>query len=140
MNRTRKTGGFGRGAVRTCLAVAAADFDQRSYLAIVRLRAVLARSPLLFATVKARARHPLADAALLDEVLLETANLLVEQVVRLVNQANDDIRHGFRGPSLDNCLIGLIGPIRPIPQLSHVKGLFAVFLPKRMPLVLKKSL
>jgi hypothetical protein len=35
--------------------------------------------------LKAGTSHPLAQATLLDKVLFQTAKLLVEQIVRLVN-------------------------------------------------------
>ena len=39
--------------------------------------------------------HALADAALLDEVLLEAASLLVEQVVGLMDQADGEVRQNL---------------------------------------------
>jgi hypothetical protein len=40
---------------------------------------------------EAGARHAFADAAVFEEVLFEAAELLIEQVVGLVDQADGDV-------------------------------------------------
>jgi hypothetical protein len=55
-------------------------------------------------------RHALAEAAFFEERFLELPDLLVEQVVRLVDKAYEDIRDYLCGSRLDIGPIGLIGP------------------------------
>src|SRR5438309_1816900 len=57
------------------------------------------------AGVKAGAGHALAQAAFSQEILFESAELLVEQVVGLVNQADENVCHDVGGTGFD------VGPI-----------------------------
>ena len=54
----------------------------------------------LFRYWEPRAGHSLADAAFLDEVLFHPADLPVEQVVGLVDQADGDVGHDLGGAGL----------------------------------------
>ena len=56
----------------------------------------------------ARLIEALGEAALLDKASIELAQLLVEQIVRLANQADQRVRGGLRRASLDMGPIGLI--------------------------------
>src|SRR6266511_5835274 len=44
---------------------------------------------------EAGAGHALTQAALFQKILFQPAELLVEQIVGLVNQGDEDVRHGF---------------------------------------------
>lgn len=55
--------------------------------------------------------HALAKAAGLEIFLFELPELLVEQVVGLMDQADEDVRHGFGRAGLN---VGLIGRVRLI--------------------------
>lgn len=49
----------------------------------------------LVAIFQSQARHPLAQAAFLDEILFLPFDLLVEQIIRLMNQTNGNVCHHF---------------------------------------------
>ena len=61
--------------------------------------------------MEAGAGHAFAEVALGKKILLEPPELLVEQVVRLVNQADEDVGDNFGRSGLDIGPIGLIGLI-----------------------------
>jgi hypothetical protein len=61
--------------------------------------------------LEAGAGHAFAKAALGKKILLEPPELLVEQVVSLVNEADEDIGDNLGRSSLEIAPIGLIGPI-----------------------------
>jgi hypothetical protein len=42
------------------------------------------------------ASHALAEPASLNELILQTADLAIEQIVRLVDQANSDVRNNLQ--------------------------------------------
>lgn len=79
------------------------------------------------AVFKSRSGHAFPDAAFLDEVAFESANLLIEQVIGLVDQADRDIGHDFCGARFAKLAISLIRHIRPIAQLPHVKSFLRIF-------------
>lgn len=54
------------------------------------------------------AGHPLAQATVLHEIFLQPADLLVEQVVGLVDEAEGDIGHDFRRAGFAELTIGFI--------------------------------
>lgn len=58
---------------------------------------------------QSRAGHPLTKATGLDKILFQAADLLIEQVVRLMNEAERDIGYNFRRASLHKFPVGLIG-------------------------------
>src|SRR5436190_5798795 len=62
-----------------------------------------------FASVlEAKSGHALAEAALLEELLFQAAELLVDQVVGLINQAKGDVGYGFWRTSLHKFAVKLI--------------------------------
>ncbi len=63
---------------------------------------------------EAGAGHALTEAAFSEEVLFEAAELLVEEVVGLVNDADDDIGHHFGRAGFQIGPIGRIGRITVI--------------------------
>jgi hypothetical protein len=65
----------------------------------------------------------------LEEFLFELPELLVEQVVGLMDQADEDVRHGFGGAGLDIGPVKLIRLIIASAELADVEGLTAVFVP-----------
>src|SRR5438045_1611432 len=58
------------------------------------------------------------------------AELLVEQVVRLVDKADENVSDHRRGSRLDIGPIGLIGPILLAAQAPHKLRFFAVLIPE----------
>ena len=63
------------------------------------------------AGLEAGAGHALAQAAFFEEISLETAELLVEEIVRLMDEADEDVGDDLRWAGLEIGPIGLIGPI-----------------------------
>ncbi|MDB6036340.1 MAG: hypothetical protein JWM99_181 [Verrucomicrobiales bacterium] len=46
-------------------------------------------------------RHALAQSAFLDKGAFQSAKQLVEKIVGLVDKADEDVRHCFRGPGFE---------------------------------------
>jgi hypothetical protein len=84
------------------------------------------------------AGHALAQAAFLEEILLEPADLLVEEIVGLVDEADQDVgdqvRDGFRHRSLR--LIGRIGFRSEAP---HEESFLGILVPQGVAARVKKS-
>jgi hypothetical protein len=76
-----------------------------------------------------RSIHALAHATLREELLLEMANLLVEQVVRLVDQAEGDVCYDFGGAVLAKRTEILVAYAGTSSKTTHIYGLAAVFVP-----------
>ena len=85
---------------------------------------------MLVADFDAGLGHAFADAAVLEEILFEVAELLVEEEVSLVDEADGDVGDCFGGASFDVGPIGLIGRIGPIAQSADKERFFGVFGPK----------
>ncbi len=58
---------------------------------------------------EAGAGHALAQAAFLEKVLFEALDLLVEQVIGLMDQANEDVGDRLRRPGFDEFAEILVG-------------------------------
>jgi hypothetical protein len=83
--------------------------------------------------------QPLGEGSLIEEIRLECLELLVEQIVGLVDEADDDVGAGFRIAGFN---LGLIGRIRPILfpcQLPH-KERFLGILPRLLQFPLAKEI
>ena len=65
------------------------------------------------------AGHAFAQAPLFDEVLFQTAKLLVEQVVGLMNQADRDVGNGLRRTCFDEFPVKLKRLRRLPPELPN---------------------
>jgi hypothetical protein len=81
------------------------------------------------AIVEADFGHALAEASLLDEVFLEAAEVLVEEVIGLVEEANGDVGDYFGGTGVHEGTVGLVGGVRLIAETADVEGFLGVFLP-----------
>ena len=77
------------------------------------------------------ASHALAQPASPDELMLQTADLPVEQIVGLVDHANSYVRNDLKRASLAEFAIILVGHIRGAPQAPDKRGLTALFFPDR---------
>ena len=81
--------------------------------------------PILFGPLlEPRARHPLAEAALLEKIFLKPRNLAVDEVVGLVDQADCDVGDHFGRARLENLAVKLVGLRLFRAEASHVKGFF----------------
>ena len=87
---------------------------------------------LLAPSFEAGAGHAFTQAAFRRRSLFQSAQLLVEQVVGLVNQANEDIGNDLRGASLNIGVIGLIGRMGIRSQASYEQSLSGAFVPEAM--------
>lgn len=74
--------------------------------------------------------HAFAEAALLDEFLFEAADLLVEEVVGLVEEADCDVGNDFGGAGFAEGAVGLIGDGGGLGEFAGVGGFFGVFGPE----------
>ena len=78
---------------------------------------------LLVTVVEAGAGHLLADAAVLDEVFFELADLLVEEVVGLVDQAERNVGEDGGRAVFEKGPVGLKNLVRSFAELADVVGL-----------------
>lgn len=74
--------------------------------------------------LEADAGHALAEAALLYEFCFEAGELLVDEVVRLVDETERDICDGLGGPSFDKFPEILVAKRRLFSKLADVDGFF----------------
>src|SRR5581483_1445683 len=74
-------------------------------------------------------RHALAQPAFGQKSAFQSPLLLVKQVIRLVDYAEDDVRHDFRWSRLNIGPIGLIGRIWSPTQAAHKERFLAVLFP-----------
>ena len=77
------------------------------------------------------ANHALAEPASLDKLVLQTADLPIEQIVRLVDQANSYVRNDLKRAGLAEFAIILVGHIMGAPQAPDKSSLTALFFPDR---------
>jgi hypothetical protein len=75
--------------------------------------------------------HTFPEPALFDEVALEAADLLIDKIVRLVNQADSYICHHPDWATLAEFAIVPIGRLRITSDAPDKPGLTAVFFPDR---------
>src|SRR5262249_51397775 len=88
--------------------------------------------PMLpIAVAQTCAGHALSQATFFDEVLLQTLNLAVQQIVRLVDEAEGYVRHHFRWTGLTELPVKLVALLRFAAQLANVLRLFRVLVPDR---------
>jgi hypothetical protein len=81
--------------------------------------------------LQAHPRHPLAQSALFDEVLLQPAELLVNEIIRLVDEADGDAGHDFRWTRLHEFPVALV-TLRLLPtQPADIECLTRVLAPER---------
>lgn len=73
------------------------------------------------------AGHAFAEAIFFEEILFEAADLSVEEVVGLMNQADRDVGNNVRRPRLDERPIGLIGLRGLTAEASNVEGFAGIF-------------
>ena len=85
------------------------------------------------------ARHALAQAAFFEEGFLELPELLVEEVIRLVDKADEDVGDYRSGSRFDIGPIGLIGPIFLAAQPADESRFFAVLVQSSWFLTRRKS-
>ncbi len=83
---------------------------------------------MLGAAGEAGTSHALAQAAFFEEVLFETLELLIEEVVCLMDQANENIGDGFRRVRFDELAEVLVGEIGVATQFADIEGFFGAFL------------
>ena len=75
--------------------------------------------------------HTFPEPALFDEVALEAADLLIDKIVRLVNQADSYICHHPDWATLAEFAIVPIGRLRITSDAPDKSSLTTVFFPDR---------
>ena len=75
---------------------------------------------VMVAVLPPDAGHAFAQAALLDEVLLQAAKLLIQEVVGLVDQAEGDVGDDLGGAGFHKLPIVFIGNMRLFAELPHI--------------------
>ena len=63
--------------------------------------------------------HPFAQTAGLDEILFELRQLLVDQIVRLMNKAERNVRDDFCRPAFDELAVKRVALRRAPSEASH---------------------
>src|SRR5207247_10115973 len=74
--------------------------------------------------------HALADAAILEEVLLQAAKLLIEEIVRLVDQADSDVGDDLGGTRFTEGTKGLVGHAGLAAELADKCCFFGILRPE----------
>lgn len=87
---------------------------------------------LLVPVLHAGLGHALTDAALFDEVLLQAATLLVEEVVGLVDEAERDVGEDFGRARFKEGAVGLEGFVLFAAKPADVESLLGALLPLGM--------
>ena len=75
------------------------------------------------------AGHALAQAALFEEVFLQAAELLVNQVIGLMNQADGNVGDDFRRARIHELAVKLIGLRRFASELADILCFLGIFVP-----------
>jgi hypothetical protein len=83
-----------------------------------------------FSVQPAGATHTFAESACVNEVALQTADLLIEEIVRLVNQTDRYIRNYLKWAGLAEFAIVFIGHMRIAVKAPNKSGLAAIFFPE----------
>lgn len=73
--------------------------------------------------------HTLAQAAFLDEILFLPFELLIQQIIRLMNQTDGDVRHHFGRAGFAKFTKDIKGQRRLLGELAHVKRFFGILVP-----------
>lgn len=84
---------------------------------------------MLVAVVQAGAGHLLADAAIFHEVLFQTTDLLVEEVVGLVDEAEGDVGENGGVAVIEKGTVGFEGLVMGFAEFADVECLLAGFGP-----------
>ena len=108
------------------------SFSQRTTAEKCRPPCSRLASMLLAAGLQASAGHPFAQATIYQEGFFSGSQLLVQQVVGLVDQADENIGHNIGRTSLDVGPIGLIRHIGPRSEFSNKQSFTRSFLPEWM--------
>jgi len=77
--------------------------------------------------LQTRTGHSLAKSALKDEILLQPADLLVEQIVRLVNETEGHDGDDLRRAGLAKFAIGFVGRLGLASQLADIASFLGIF-------------
>lgn len=85
---------------------------------------------LTFSIIKPRPGHSLAEAAFFDEFPVERFQLLIDQVIRLVDQADCDVGNDLRRPGFEEFAKVLEGQRSLFAQAADVERFAGVFLPE----------
>ncbi len=80
---------------------------------------------------EAGAGHPLAQAALFQEVLLQPPELLVNQVVGLVNQADGNVGDDLGRAGFHKLAVKLVGLRYSASEPADILRLFGIFRPQK---------
>ena len=78
---------------------------------------------------EAGAGHALAQPAFLEEILFKALELLVEQVVRLMDQADEDVGDRFRRPGFDEFAEVVVGEVVLAAEFADKERFLGVFVP-----------
>src|SRR5262245_43758036 len=74
--------------------------------------------------------HTFADAAVSDEVRLQSANLFVEEEIGLMEQADCDVGDDFRRAGFDEVAVNFERDVRSGAELTDEAGFLGVFAPE----------
>ena len=85
----------------------------------------------LVAIVQSGFGHSFAQSALFDELFLQCFQLLIQQVIGLMNQANRDVRNHLCRTGFDELSIQFKCLRCPPSHVTHKQGFFGIFFPNR---------
>lgn len=79
--------------------------------------------------LEAGAGHCFAETAFLEEVFFEAADLLVQQIVGLVDEADGDVGQGSGWAIVEEGAIGLKGFVGGLAKLADIESFLGIFGP-----------
>ena len=85
----------------------------------------------LVTALEAGPGHALAESAFLEEILFEPADLLVEEVVGLVDEAEGNVGDDLGRARFGEFTLGLISRMGLIAQAADELGFLGIFVPDR---------
>lgn len=76
------------------------------------------------------ARHALAEAAFFEEISFQAAHLLIQQIVRLMDETDRNVRDDLGRTGFAELLVLRVGHVGISSQMPHKFGFPAVFPPE----------
>lgn len=85
----------------------------------------------MVALLETGARHAFTDSAFLNEIFLQPTDLLVEEVIRLVDEADSNVGEGFRRAVIEEVAVGFERLAGLTAEATNIEGFSRILFPNR---------